>query len=437
MIIMNKGKTFSKKIRHSLYTYIYNDGLQINHVFILFLLTGDVLFWVMQACLHGNWLDNYFVNDYTNTSMDYFNMLACLDFNDPYELGSNYPPMCFLVLKVLYSFIPKKLIGKGNGFYYRQFMQGQIVYMAYTLILILIVWELVKNFNIGKKVDNLLLAIGILFSGPVLFTLERGNLIFICLPCMLVFLKYFDAEEKGKRQWAYFALAVAASIKLYPALFGILILYKKRYREAIYTVILGLTLFLLPCFAFGGFNVIGKMLKGIDMSIELQESTGLAYNFSFGNLVKILAAFGGRKIQEQAVVGIILPLLICTTIFLLCREEWKKIYAVSLLCIWVPSFSYTYTLLFMILPMISCLKNSDDRFSLFAYIYRFCFGIILMPLCLPKMQYLDYRAKMPLTMATVIINIFICILTITILTEAVTSNINEFPFKRKTKNIDN
>ena len=96
------------------------------------------------------------------------------------------------------------------------------------------------------------------------------------------------------------------------------------------------------------------------------------------------------------------------------KEEWKKVYALSLLCIWIPEFSYTYTLMLMIPPLLMYLKNNNGSFR---YIYQFCFIVILMPLYFPKLKWLDFNVKFPLTLPTAFINIAICILTIMILIE--------------------
>lgn len=394
-----------------------------NSIFALSLFTCELMSWLTHAISHGNLLDSYFVNDYYNTSMDYFNMISYLDKDDPYTMNANYPPMCFLILKVLYHFIPTPIRG-GDGFYYRELMHAQILYIIYSVFLIISIWELLKKSYNGNYLEKTLLATGIVFSGPVLFTLERGNLIFICLPCLLVFTFFYNSDKKSKRWCAYFALAIASSIKLYPALFGLLILQKKRYKEAFQTIILGLFVFIVPCYAFGGVSSITGMLRGIIASSELQSNIGLAYNFSFINLLNIVSVLGGIEIEGATIAKIIVPFLICSIIYILGKEEWKKIYSLSLLCIWLPEFSYAYTLVLMIPPLLSYLKNGSSTFK---YLYQFCFLVILLPLCLPKMEYLNPDVKFPLTMPTLVINATICILTIAILIE----NIARYKYKIK------
>lgn len=398
------------------YTDYIKNKLGISDLFILIFPLCNILYWVLQSILHGNIIDSYFINDYHNTGMDYFNMLSLFSADSPYDMDANYPPMCFFLLRIMYHFIPTTL-REGNGFYYRELMQAQIIYIVYTTILLLATWELTKCFYFNNNIEKTLLAIGVIFSGPVLFTLERGNLILICLPCMLVFINLYNSDIKWKRWCAYAALALAASIKIYPALFGVLIIHKKRYKEGIQTAILGFLTFMLPCFAFGGIEAITGMLNGLRAASNQVRDIGLAYNFSFYNLIKTIYAIAGVRASVPVAINFLIPLFVCCTIFITGKEEWKKIYAISLFCIWFPDFSYTYMLMLMIPPMLCCIKNCTGYIG---NIYRVCFLIILIPLCLPKMEYLDPKVKFPLTMPTLVINMAICILTVVILKENIT-----------------
>lgn len=100
------------EIKKYFYSYFCSNGLQLNHVFIALLLMGDILFWVMQMVVHGEWMSGYFIKNSSDTGMDYFNMLACLDKHNPYKMQVNYPPMCFLILKFVYRLIPASFRGR-------------------------------------------------------------------------------------------------------------------------------------------------------------------------------------------------------------------------------------------------------------------------------------------------------------------------------------
>ena len=71
------------------------------------------------------------------------------------------------------------------------------------------------------------------FSGIALFSYERGNVIYLAVIGMVCFIEHYQSENKVLREWSFIALAFAAAIKGYPAIFGILLIWEKRWKEAI------------------------------------------------------------------------------------------------------------------------------------------------------------------------------------------------------------
>lgn len=104
---------------------------------------------------------------------------------------------------------------------------------------------------------------------------------------------------------------------------------------------------------------------------------------------------------------------------------WKKIFALTLLIIWIPNFSYTYTLLFLILPLIFFLKEKDSQGDL---VYSVCFALLLAPWCLPKMQEINYLCggefRFYLTYGMFFCNLLILLMGIILLLTGVKSKIN-------------
>lgn len=416
------GNKKLEKIKNCFTEYFGQENLRIRRIFVILLLLGDILFWVMQMVVHGEWLDGYFLPDYSDTGMDFFNMLACLDKHNPYKMKVNYPPMCFVILKVLYRFIPTSIRGDdANGFYYRELMHSQVMYILCTIILVWGTIELIKYSYKGTNKEKTVFALGIIFSGPFLFTFERGNLFIISFVCLLVFINLYDSDKTSLRWCAYFALSLSAAIKIYPAVFGLLILCKKRYKEALGTAALGVVMFVAPSFIFGGPKIFQTILQGMQEAERLQGDTGMGCNFCFGNLLKIIGVLSGNAIEQNLIISLLVPFVICLLIFVCSKDDWKKVYAIALFCIWIPNFSYTYTLLLFVLPVI-CFLGTDKNPSLYDYLYGLLFLFILIPLCLPKMEYLEYETdflKLPLTMSTLIENIAICALAACILIEGV------------------
>ena len=359
------------------------------------------------------------MNDFTNTSMDYFNMLSNLYTLKPYSANANYPAMCFLILRVLYHMIP--LVPEGNdGFYLRNYMPAQLGYIIYTIVLILGIYELLTAFCKKNEAENKLIAFSIIISGPFIFTLERGNIILVALLFLLLYVLLYNSDNRKYRYLAYIALAISASIKIYPALFGLMIIYKKRYKEAMHTLILGILIFLLPFMAFDGIKSLKAMIYGIFLSSNIQGNLGMGYNFSFTNLVKIFFALNGNLNPQISGFVKIIPLFIGITIFLISKEEWKKIFAITLLCTWLQEFSCTYTLLLFIVPLIVYLRDNTSLSHVTDIFYRLLFLIILIPFPLPQIPEMDIvNIKFPINYSTIIINITILLMSLILIFDSI------------------
>ena len=104
----------------------------------------------------------------------------------------------------------------------------------------------------------------LLLSGPMLFAYERGNPIWYAAAGTLVFLLYWDHPRRSVRWIAAAGLAVAASIKVMPAVLGVLYLgpilgtrERKALIDPVVCVVLGLVAFVIPWFFVSGFESFG------------------------------------------------------------------------------------------------------------------------------------------------------------------------------------
>lgn len=388
-----------------------------NCIFAAILIIGIAAYWLFMILSRCTYVDGYFVNDFADTSMDYFNMLSNLYVLDPYADNANYPAMCFLILRVLYHMIP--LLPEGNnGFYLRNYMPAQLGYIIYSIILLLGTYEILKSFWTESEREKKIIAISLIISGPFIFSIERGNIILVAILFLLLFIRLYNSENRKYRYVAYIALAISASIKIYPAMFGVMIVCQKRYREALHTLFFGVVLFLAPFWAFDGLESLKAMIYGITLTSGTHGNLGMGYNFSFPNLIKIFFAFGGKLVPHVNGFTKILPLLICIAIFFLCKEEWKKLFAIALFCVWLPEFSYTYMLLLFLVPLVVYLRDNATIHNKIDYIYRLLFLIIFLPWPLPQIPEMDFEdIKFPINCSTIIINIAIVLMALVLISD--------------------
>lgn len=389
----------------------------------LLILGGTLLYIIAVWITRGGVIDNYFVADTYDTSMDYFNMLANMSHDDPYYANANYPAMCFFILKVLYRFISGLVPEVQNGgFWLRTFMPAQLTYIGLMLVCTLVIWELLRYFSREMGWKSILFSTSIVLCGPMLFLYERGNLLIISLLFTLLFLACYNSDKFWIRLVSYFALAMAAAIKLYPAVFGLLVLRKKRVKETLLLTAVGILVFAVPFFAFGGFEAIQNMLTGITTSVEIQTGLGLGQNYSADNLYKIIGMLCGKSIDSTPTWFTALLAGLCVAVFLTSREEWKQLLSMSLLCIWVPTFSYTYSLVFMILPLISILFRNNSRRSGKSVLYTLAICCTLIPYFLPSLPQ-DVEYKFLLTYGTLFVNFILLSLGIAALSDNVVAKL--------------
>ena len=390
--------------------------------FLLLLVIMEFVYW-----LKVDWysLSSYFHNDIFDTFMDYFNMLWTVgtDHASLYETKVIYPAFCFLLWDILFSFMPNS-VPKLSAFELRG---NQYALFPFTILLIVItifLWELLKRSYGRSNLENIVFALSMIMSGPILITIERGNIIFLAFVFTLVFGLYYNSEKKWLRYLAYIALAMSAAIKIYPALFGVLIISRKRWKEAVIAIILGVFIFVLPFIEFGGLSSIITLFDNILFASPVLADRGTGYNFSFMNLIKIVQVLSGNAVTGQAMMLRLIPICITVFVYLTSIEEWKRMMAIVLFCIWIPEFSYTYTLIFFILPFVFFLKI-NKKMEVIDSIYMLLFLVIFIPTATVSFPEVEIGAKYPLSGSVMITNAGIVAFSLLLVMEGVISTVKK------------
>ena len=211
---------------------------------------------------HGNGFSKIFFHDSLDTGMDFFHSIEYTKGRVPYKKFSTlYPPLANLCFYALYLLIPfwqcdswaetfeDGIAVRGTDIDMRIWQPTLLIFILFIMITSCCLFMLLQRVLDSKQTSNLF-AIACMFSYGVLYAFERGNIIIIAFACCLFFLIYYESENKITKEISLIMLAVAAGLKLYPALFGIILLYNKHYKEAIRTIMYGVICFIFPFFAF-------------------------------------------------------------------------------------------------------------------------------------------------------------------------------------------
>ncbi len=382
-------------------------------IYLLVILFFSALYYSFCFFVKNDFFQAVAFYDVKDTFMDWFNCVCAYDGN-PYlrEVGTNYPALAVLVFKLFRFGIPAEILEEG-GKVLRTYQNPWIIFMLYNGVLI---WVFCVSINYKLKLgywDKALFFAVCLFSFPVLFALERGNLINLAFVLTLFFFCFYDEENKVLKELAFLALAIAAAIKIYPAIFGFLLLKQHRIKECIRLVIYGVFCFVTPFFWFGGLKAVWSFVNGIlfftnnrtttasEISdvISASEASPTAvtimppsygYNFSFSNMCKVFQEILGMHVPDKIVsIG-----LICLSVVLLIaafttRERWKELLSYTLLLVLLPSFSGAYAMLFLFIPFVEYLNTKIEckrlsESTAMNFVYALLMLLLLVPWALPN-----------------------------------------------------
>ncbi|MEG2931742.1 MAG: glycosyltransferase 87 family protein, partial [Ruthenibacterium sp.] len=221
-----------------------------------------------------------------------------------------------------------------------------------TLVLFGVLYEMNKN----GKLHQVLLTLCLFGSGIFITSYERGNVILLSVIMTALYLLWYNSDNKILREIGFIALAVAAAIKCFPAVFGLLLLYEKRWKEAARLFLYGVTIFFVPfLFLRGGLANIPQWLA--NLSVFAQE---YRYQTAFGWQ-------GLMRYVPQAGRGAVA--LLCKTVSLLLmaggalcalyqKTQWKRVAFLACIQILFPSVSHLYCALYL-LPCVVLFFNDS------------------------------------------------------------------------------
>lgn len=131
---------------------------------------------------HG-YLPSPFIYDKSDTFMDLFNVLYWAYDDGRYtDWGSVYPPLSFFILRLVNFMFAGG--GYGDPALMRENSQWVIVGFCLIYLAIPAILLKIKNWQDFPLIEKFLIYFAIVMSAPMLFTLERGNLI-VLAPILL------------------------------------------------------------------------------------------------------------------------------------------------------------------------------------------------------------------------------------------------------------
>jgi hypothetical protein len=287
---------------------------------------------------------------------------------DPYRnevngsWNHNYPPLAyvfFYILAYASGDTTETFTYPLSGYlsYYYQPLWTMLFMLALLISIILIYTVCISN--ISQKYaypDIAMTGLALCLSYPMLWVIERGNILIIAILTVSVFMFYYDSSCKWKKEIALICLAISTGIKISPAIFSLLLVLKKDWGALVRLILYMFLLLIVPFFFFkDGLQNLPLMISNIklwflyrvvDASVT---GTGLIPSYiKFARLV-----FGNDYFISKWTYSILMLVsgevsLILMLGLLQLKEQWKKILNITLVLLIMPLVSYRYNVLYFI-----------------------------------------------------------------------------------------
>ena len=256
---------------------------------ILFFELINVAYYAYYLSNHG-YLPSPFILDKNDTFMDFYNPLYWVIKDGFYtSFNSVYPALNYFFLKVFALAIPSDQV--FNPFQLRNDFPilGKIISFIYILIILLVV-----NIGAWRKVDfghKGLIFLACVLSVPVLFGIERGNLIFLAL---LFLALYLNASNPWLK-----AIFLGLLINVRPYFAILLIQYLNIHQfnkvELIRSILITAAIFFVSGF-FAGINFIDFFKAYLSFSknttLSVEGVVALPHSIAALSTIKALISFG-------------------------------------------------------------------------------------------------------------------------------------------------
>ncbi|MBQ9606145.1 MAG: DUF2029 domain-containing protein, partial [Lachnospiraceae bacterium] len=207
--------------------------------------------------------------------------------------------------------------------------------------------------------------------------IERGNISFLTAVMVLAAFYLKDKESPACREAALILIAMAAGLKLYPAVVGFVYVREKRWRETIRLIIYGLLVFLVPFTFVGG---IPALIRYIQV-LFFFEGQGYCSWTNIRNFLLSISRVLGQYDNSAYFVKYFkiienLYLLLCIASLFKTKEKWKyAIYTAGAMALYVP-YSYRYVSVYMVIPLVMYFRESmENQKMIYCILFALTFTI--------------------------------------------------------------
>ena len=303
---------------------------------------------------------------------------------------SSYPPLAIAILTP-FALICKSVFANYSGMLltvdeltsrvilHPQFWVSIILFfLVCSLAIILIV---TKTYRL-EPIPSIKVAIITVASAPFVFAVMRGNTIYFALIFLLIFLMLYEHPKAWVREIAYISLVVAGLIKIYPLFFGIYLLHKKKIFASARIAVYYFALFFLSFFLFEGglsdlepfINNLGGFASNENRFLKMNNLSITSFIYRVFYLISpSFADSSDFNLINYAVLGV--TMIVSTVAGIGTKNNFTRAIIASSIMILIPSISYFYVIVFILIPFMEFIKEyeSFERTEAHLYVAMFMF----------------------------------------------------------------
>ncbi len=308
-------------------------------------------------------------SDRYGSFMEFFNKLI-LSGGDSYRSGSVTAPFALLFYRCLLLFVPGSVIdryvpSRVSSAYPAEvkiYQEFNYPFILFSVIAIFLLFFALKALKKGSGCERFAFIFFIFLSSPMLFGFERGSDVVITVALCALFIGGKDSEKKIVRNLSLAALGVAGALAVYPLLFCILLLKKKRFIDAgkvlaVFVVLTVPALFIVG----GGFAGAAKYIANI-IAVWKENSLLLTGQLNFSkcliNLFAGTSASNGLLFAAGNIFACVIGVLALAAAFL-AKKEWQTAALVCGLIAGLAPLCETHLLAFFAIPLAMFLDAED------------------------------------------------------------------------------
>ena len=358
-------------------------------IFFIALSLTQLVLYISAIASKGFAMNSIMFNYYTDTYMDFFTPFKASLLKEPYNSSnigeySFYSPLYILLFRFLTYFANSEVYEYDRS-YLTHFPETNLIYVFFTAITVAALSIVIYNIKKGNTVTKVWFLFLCLFSAPMIYNFERGNIIIIALFFLFLYILNYNSEKAYARHLSLVALALAVAIKPYAIIFVVLLLREKRWKDSLLSLLYSILLYVIPSFFVGGLSVIGKIFEKIPDVINQIQDGGAAYRTDiFAGLDMLSMSLGYNPLSNNSPVKyiiwaiLIISLIVCGFIS---KSKWKRVLALTLVVVAGPFAEYETSLILLFIPLILCLDSDEERKAM-DMVHVFLFVLVMAPLAI-------------------------------------------------------